>query len=117
MSRLTSHFKGGQQNLPTIADFERLSPRVMTVLGKNPGPFALTGTNTYLIGEGPKKILLDTGEGNPEYIPNLERAMASCGCTGISKIIITHWHFDHLGGLPSVQQRFGPHIPVVSKHI
>ena len=114
MSRLTAHFKGGQQTMPKMPDFDRLSPRVFTVIGKNPGPFALTGTNTYLIGQGPQKILLDTGEGNPDYIPNLEKAMESCGCTAIDKIIITHWHFDHLGGVPSVQERFGPNIPVVS---
>eukprot|EP01048_Picozoa_sp_COSAG05_P011264 COSAG05_NODE_1051_length_6031_cov_8.987190_2_plen_217_part_00 len=38
--------------------------------------------------------------------------MASCGCTGIEQIVITHWHHDHLGGVPSVQEKFGPDIPV-----
>lgn len=77
----------------------------------NPGAYALTGTNTYLVGTGDKRILIDTGEGRPEYIPNLERAMALAGAVGLQEIVVTHWHFDHLGGVPSVQERFG-HVPV-----
>ena len=64
------------------------------------------------IGTGEQRILLDTGEGKDLYIKNLEKAMESCGCKGLQEIIITHWHFDHLGGVPSVQKRFGPNLPV-----
>ena len=98
--------------LPHIPDFQQHSDRVVSVLGMNPGPFALTGTNTYLIGTGEKRILLDTGEGKDIYIPNLEKAMKSCGCKELQEIIITHWHFDHLGGVPSVQEHFGPNLTV-----
>jgi len=38
--------------------------------------------------------------------------MQSVGCTGLQEIIITHWHYDHLGGVPSIVERFGPRVPV-----
>lgn len=104
--------KGGQQNLPAIPQIEVLSPLVTVVLGQNPSNFSLQGTNTYLVGRGDKKILIDAGQGEPAYLDTLAEAMDRCGCTGIEQIVITHWHHDHLGGVPSVQERFGPDIPV-----
>lgn len=108
---LTEHLKNGKQQLPLVPELQRLSASVFAVLGMNPGPYALTGTNTYLVGTGAKRILIDTGEGRPGYIANLEKAMASVGATGIQEIVLTHWHFDHLGGVPSVVDRFGD-VPV-----
>jgi hypothetical protein len=54
MSSLTGHFSGGKATLPEMPPFKVLSPAVTTAIGLNPGPFALTGTNTYLVGTGPK---------------------------------------------------------------
>lgn len=84
------------------------SPRVTTALGMNPSLFTGPGTNTYLVGSGPKRVLLDTGQGAPAYLPVLERAMARAGCTGLQEIVLTHGHVDHIGGVASVLARFGP---------
>ncbi|KAG5650225.1 hypothetical protein H0H81_000257 [Sphagnurus paluster] len=66
------------------------------------------GTNTYLIGEKNPRILIDTAEGRDEYIPILESALKETAKASnptepdVSDIIISHWHPDHVNGLPSV---------------
>lgn len=68
------------------------------------------GTNTYLVGENAPYTLIDTGEGQPGYIPLLECALehgvndpsGKSPRQHISDIIISHWHPDHVGGLFSV---------------
>eukprot|EP00048_Salpingoeca_helianthica_P000682 m.43301 g.43301 ORF g.43301 m.43301 type:complete len:293 (+) comp10760_c0_seq2:170-1048(+) len=88
-----------------FAPVERLSPLVVRVMGRNPGPFTLQGTNTYLVGRGPKRILIDTGEGKTEYLQGLAHACLDDGVSVVvDQIIITHWHHDHVGGVPSVRQ-------------
>mmetsp|Transcript_5385 Transcript_5385/g.9400 ORF Transcript_5385/g.9400 Transcript_5385/m.9400 type:complete len:327 (+) Transcript_5385:183-1163(+) len=103
---LTHHLQGGKQVLQKLDPFSKLTPIVTRVLGANPGSFTLNGTNTYLIGTGAKRILWDAGEGVVEYVDNLRAAMSQVGCTGIEAIIVSHWHFDHLGGVPSVVEAF-----------
>ena len=84
------------------------SDRVVVALGQNPGIFTGPGTNTYLVGTGRKRILIDTGQGIDAYVGVLERALERAGCDGIQEIVLTHGHPDHGGGLAQVQQRFGP---------
>ncbi|RUP51878.1 hypothetical protein BC936DRAFT_144933 [Jimgerdemannia flammicorona] len=98
------------ETLVSLPSFARLSERVWRILGLNPGKFTLQGTNTYLIGTGPRKLLLDCGEGRSEYISLLRTSLATLGAnTTISDIIITHTHRDHWGGLEGILSTFpGP---------
>ena len=84
------------------------SERVAVALGQNPSAFTGPGTNTYLIGTGPERILLDPGQGVPSYLPVLEQAMEQSGCRALQEIVLTHGHVDHIGGVRSVLERFGP---------
>ncbi|ORX95299.1 Metallo-hydrolase/oxidoreductase [Basidiobolus meristosporus CBS 931.73] len=88
-------------SLPALSN---LSQRVTRVLGSNPGKFTLQGTNTYLVGTGRERLLIDTGEGKPEYIESLKLALKAAKDICISGILITHWHHDHVDGIPSVQE-------------
>jgi hydroxyacylglutathione hydrolase len=81
------------------------SDLVGRVLGLNPGLMTGPGTNTYLVGRR-DPILIDTGAGVPEYVPLLERYLAERGCTQPARVLLTHRHRDHLGGVESLRARF-----------
>ncbi|KAF7720996.1 hypothetical protein EC973_005633 [Apophysomyces ossiformis] len=89
--------------LPALPNFSRLSERVWRILGLNPGQWTLQGTNTYLVGLGPQKILIDCGEGEPAYLPLLLDSLRQISPDAfISDVIITHCHVDHWRGLKDV---------------
>lgn len=92
----------------------KLSTRIIRILGCNPSPMTLQGTNTYILGTGKRRILLDTGEGNiPQYINHLKAVLRNEGCT-LAHIFLSHWHIDHVGGLRDVLdlQGYSPSVQV-----
>ena len=91
-----------------MPDYSRISPRVATVLGQNPSPFTGPGTNTYIVGTSKRPILLDTGQGVAIYVDLLETALKELsGSTELERIVLTHAHVDHLGGVKQVTEKFG----------
>lgn len=90
----------------TLPDVDVWSPRVTVALGQNPSLFTGPGTNTYLVGTGRERILLDTGQGVAAYLPVLARALEQTGCT-IQEIVLTHGHPDHIGGAADVMRAHG----------
>eukprot|EP00095_Tigriopus_kingsejongensis_P004827 maker-scaffold1088_size63410-snap-gene-0.15 protein:Tk04827 transcript:maker-scaffold1088_size63410-snap-gene-0.15-mRNA-1 annotation:"beta-lactamase-like protein 2 homolog" len=88
--------------LSHIPLLSRLSPSVIRILAGNPGPMTLQGTNTYLVGQGPRRILVDTGDGaQPDYIQAVSRILKTEEARLVS-VILTHWHPDHVGGVRPV---------------
>ena len=86
------------------------SDLVGRVLGLNPGLMTGPGTNTYLVGRG-DPILIDTGVGVADYVPLLERYLDERGWRQPSRIILTHRHVDHIGGVAQLRARFpGIHV-------
>ncbi|KAI8852688.1 beta-lactamase-like protein [Chytridium lagenaria] len=88
--------------LVELKDVEKLSSRVTVIRGQNPGKMTLQGTNTYLVGTGRRRLLIDTGEGVPTYTPLLQKVLADEQAI-ITDIILTHRHHDHINGIPQVQ--------------
>src|SRR2546428_11996961 len=75
------------------------------VLGLNPGMMTGPGTNTYLVGRR-DPILIDTGAGETDYLPLLERYLAERGFTQPSRVILTHRHPDHMHDVAQLRARF-----------
>jgi ribonuclease/clavin/mitogillin len=70
----------------------------------------LLGTNTYLVGTGKRRLLIDTGEGKPSWIARLKETLQKEDAI-ISQAIITHWHHDHVGGINDLMA-FSPNTHV-----
>jgi ribonuclease/clavin/mitogillin len=93
-----------------IPETARLTPLVGRILGLNPGLMTGPGTNTYLVGAR-RPILLDTGAGVSGYIRLLTAFLGAEGPEEVSRVILTHRHVDHIGGVPDVRRAF-PRVPV-----
>src|SRR5262245_64624874 len=94
-------------DFPTTATPSDLVGRV---LGLNPGMMTGPGTNTYLVGRD-HPILIDTGAGIEGYVPLFEGYLRQRGWRAPERIVLTHRHRDHLGGVAHLRERF-PGMPV-----
>ncbi|KAJ5964144.1 uncharacterized protein N7479_004020 [Penicillium vulpinum] len=94
--------------LPYLPAVTELSTEVVRILGGNPGNMQLQGTNTYLVGSGQSRILIDTGQGCPIWLTTLVKYLDQHQLS-ISQVLLTHWHTDHTGGLPALLAQY-PHL-------
>lgn len=100
-------------SLPQLPQISVLSPLVTRILGCNASKLTLQGTNTYLIGTGKSRVLIDAGEGFPAYTDLLDQYLHMLGDdVRIDAVFITHWHEDHIDGLAPLlaHPRLGPKI-------
>jgi hydroxyacylglutathione hydrolase len=86
------------------------SDLVGRVLGLNPGMMTGPGTNTYLVGRH-YPILIDTGAGEADYPALFQKYLGQRGWRRPERIILTHRHRDHLGGVGQLRDLF-PGVPV-----
>jgi glyoxylase-like metal-dependent hydrolase (beta-lactamase superfamily II) len=95
---------------PDFPKTETPSDLVGRVLGLNPGMMTGPGTNTYLVGRR-NPILIDTGAGTDGYPALLAEYVKRRGQDRPSRVVLTHRHVDHLGGVGQVRALY-PGVPV-----
>jgi ribonuclease/clavin/mitogillin len=61
-----------------------------------------TGNNTWLL-PGREPALVDAGVGDPGHIEALAHALNGAP---LARVLITHWHPDHVKGLPALRDRW-----------
>ncbi|KAJ0158373.1 Beta-lactamase-like protein 2 [Colletotrichum tanaceti] len=93
-----------QGRLAPLPDVSHLTPRVVRIMGGNAGLMRLQGTNTYLVGTGRRRLLIDTGQGFHAWIDSLIRVLDDLDVE-LSHVLLTHWHSDHTGGVPDLLAR------------
>lgn len=106
-------------SLPSLPPVKQLSTSVWRILGGNPSKFTLQGTNTYLLGTGRRRILIDSAQGFPVWPENLRVALQQAASQSnteattdtrseieITDCILTHWHLDHVLGLSDLLSVF-----------
>lgn len=91
--------------LPPFPKTATPSPLVGRVLGLNPGMMTGPGTNTYLVGRR-DPVLIDTGAGVADYPELMDSYFAERGWTQPSRVLLTHRHVDHVGGVAQLRMRW-----------
>src|SRR5436190_19254905 len=76
----------------------------------NPGPFSLTGTNTWLLGRDPSYVV-DPGPALDAHIAAVAAEAEARG--GLGGIAVTHDHADHVEGVGALRERAGA-VPVAA---
>src|SRR5215204_70152 len=61
-----------------------------------------TGNNTWLL-PGREPALIDAGIGEPAHLDAIQEALAGAA---LVRVFITHWHPDHVKGLPMLRERW-----------
>ncbi len=76
---------------------------VLGIRAANPGPFTLTGTNSWIVSRDPA-WLVDPGPALPDHIAALVAEIQRRG--GLGGIALTHDHRDHSEAVAVVRSRF-----------
>lgn len=97
---------------PTAGELVELAPGISRIVGPNAGPYTFTGTNTYLIGDGPL-VVLDPG---PDVPRHLEAIMEAIGARQVMAILLTHTHRDHSASATRISRRIGAPIWFGGQH-
>jgi len=86
-----------------VADVtDRVPEGITLVRAPNAGPFTLSGTNTWLIGE--PAWVIDPGPADPGHVARVVTAAEQRG--GLAGIALTHAHLDHAEAVPALRGRF-----------
>jgi glyoxylase-like metal-dependent hydrolase (beta-lactamase superfamily II) len=80
---------------------------IVLVRAANPGPFTLTGTNTWIVGRDPCWVV-DPGPAIDAHLAALEAEVGARG--GAAGIVLTHDHADHAEAAPALAQRLGARV-------
>jgi glyoxylase-like metal-dependent hydrolase (beta-lactamase superfamily II) len=80
---------------------------VALIRADNPGPFTLSGTNTWVVGRDPCWVV-DPGPALDEHMAAIEAEVGTRG--GARGIVLTHDHADHAESAQEMAKRLGVRV-------
>jgi glyoxylase-like metal-dependent hydrolase (beta-lactamase superfamily II) len=83
------------------------------IRASNPGPFTLSGTNSWIVGRDPA-WLVDPGPNLDEHVEALIAEIEQRG--GLGGIALTHHHADHTDAVPTLRARY-PDAPLAAARV
>lgn len=96
----------------TYGEIADVAPGIRRVVARNPSPFTLYGTGTYILGRG-NVAVIDPGPADEEHIAALLDGLDG---EAITHLLVTHTHMDHSPGCRLLKEHtdaksyaYGPH--------
>jgi glyoxylase-like metal-dependent hydrolase (beta-lactamase superfamily II) len=86
-----------------VSRLELPGGEIVGIRAANPGPFTLSGTNSWIVGRDPA-WLVDPGPALDEHLAALSEEIDRRG--GLGGIVLTHDHADHSEAVPAMRARF-----------
>jgi glyoxylase-like metal-dependent hydrolase (beta-lactamase superfamily II) len=93
-----------------VSRFDLAEFQIVGLQANNPGPFTLSGTNSWIVGEEPA-WLVDPGPALPEHVQATLAELNRRG--GLGGIALTHDHHDHDAAIPAIRAAF-PDAPLAA---
>lgn len=88
----------------------RLAGGIVRVTCDNPSPLTGPGTNTYLLGDGDQRVVVDPGPAGAPMAAHLDAVLAAADGARIAAILVTHAHLDHSAAAPALAARTGAQV-------
>ena len=95
---------------PSMTRIEVPGHDLIGIRAANPGPFTLSGTNSWIVSRDPA-WLVDPGPDLDDHIAALGDEITRRG--GLGGIALTHDHADHTGAVPAIRARY-PDAPLAA---
>ena len=93
-----------------MTQFEVPGHDLVGIRAANPGPFTLSGTNSWIVGRD-RAWLVDPGPSLDEHVDALITELERRG--GLGGIALTHHHADHTAAVPAIRAKY-PGVPLAA---
>lgn len=86
---------------PAYGEARQVTPYAAVLLARNPGPMTLDGTNTWLLGDAERLVVIDPGPDDDAHLQLV------AGSGRITRVLLTHGHADHSAGARRLHESTG----------